>query len=145
MSSLSQSGRHRKAQALPLHRMARNQKGDPRGLQKVGANSANFKEKVEVPKRYCHASSQRKQMEQGSFQYDKVGVREAQKQRFSSRGLQRAMLPLTAPCWVPLASGEHVVGQWCSWITMKSWGPCTGCTARWKQKSRSSAPSRGQS
>ena len=25
-----------------------------------------------------------------------------------------------------LASGEQVVGQWCSWIMMKNWDPCTG-------------------
>ena len=37
-------------------------------------------------------------------------------------------------------AGKLVVGQWCSWITMKRWGLCTGCTARWMQISRSSAP-----
>ena len=57
----------------------------------------------------------------------------------------RVMLPLTAPCWVPLACGEHAVGQWCSWIMMKNWGRCMGCTARWRQNMRSSAPSRGRS
>ena len=59
--------------------------------------------------------------------------------------VSRVMLPLTAPCQVPLASGEHVVGQWYSWTTMKRCGPCMGCTARWKQNLRSSAPSRGLS
>ena len=44
----------------------------------------------------------------------------------------RAMLPRTAPCWVPLASGEHALGQWCSWIMMKNWGRCVGCMARWR-------------
>ena len=57
----------------------------------------------------------------------------------------RVMLLLTAPCWEPLASGEHVVGQWYSWTTMKRWSPCMGCTARWKQNLRSSEPSRGPS
>ena len=47
--------------------------------------------------------------------------------------------------WGQLDSGEHVPGQWCNWVTMKIWSPYMGCTARWKQKSRSSAPSRGQS
>ena len=28
----------------------------------------------------------------------------------------RAMLPPTVLSWVLLASGEHVVGQWCSWM-----------------------------
>ena len=36
--------------------MVRDQKGDPRGLQKVGAKSENFKERVEVVKRYTNAS-----------------------------------------------------------------------------------------
>ena len=43
---------------------------------------------------------------------------------------------------VPLG-GKHAVGQWCSWSTMKRWSPCTGCTARWKQNLKSTAPSRG--
>ena len=56
--SLLHGGRHRKAQALPLPRMVRQQKGDPRGIQKVGAKSENFKERVEVAKRYRRAPSQ---------------------------------------------------------------------------------------
>ena len=40
--------------------------------------------------------------------------------------------------------GEHVVGQWCSRIMMRSWGGCMGCVARWRQNLRSSAPSRGR-
>ena len=44
-----------------------------------------------------------------------------------------------------LGSGEHVVGLWCSWITMKNWDPCMECTAQWRQTSRSSAPARGRS
>ena len=58
LPNLSQGGRHRKAQALPLPRMVRSQTGDPRGFQKVGAKSENLKKGVEVAKRYCHASSQ---------------------------------------------------------------------------------------
>ena len=49
---------HRKAQALPLPRMVRSQTRDSRGFQKVGAESENFKEGVEVAKRYRRASSQ---------------------------------------------------------------------------------------
>ena len=37
----------------------------------------------------------------------------------------RAALPLTALFRVLLGSGEHVVGLWCSWMTMKSWDPST--------------------
>ena len=57
MSSLSQGGRHRKAQALPLPRMVRGQTGDARGFQKVGAKSENLKG-VEMAKRHCNASTQ---------------------------------------------------------------------------------------
>ena len=57
----------------------------------------------------------------------------------------RTMLLRTAPCWEEQASGEHVAGKWCSWITMRRWGSCTGCTPRWKQNLRSSALSRGRS
>ena len=57
----------------------------------------------------------------------------------------RATLPLMAPCWETLASGEHVVGRWYSWTMMKRWCPCVGCTARWRQNTRFSEPSRGRS
>ena len=45
VSSLPQGGRHRKAQALPLFKMARNQTADSGGLQKVGAKSENVKKR----------------------------------------------------------------------------------------------------
>ena len=54
VSSLPDGGRHREAQALPLSGMARNQTGNSGGLQIVGANSANFEERVDVAKRYRH-------------------------------------------------------------------------------------------
>ena len=34
---------------------------------------------------------------------------ESEKLVYASGGLHGVMLPLTAPCWLPLASGEHVV------------------------------------
>ena len=43
MPSISQGGRHRKAQALPQLRMARKTR-DSRCFQKVGAKSENIKE-----------------------------------------------------------------------------------------------------
>ena len=51
MSSLPEGGRHRKAQAPPLSRMARGQTRDSKGFQKAGAKSKNLKEGVEVAKR----------------------------------------------------------------------------------------------
>ena len=42
MPRLSQGGRHRKAQALPLSRMARSQTGDSRCFQKVGGKSEHL-------------------------------------------------------------------------------------------------------
>ena len=44
MPSVSQGGRHRKAQAFPLPSMVRGKTGNPRGFQKLGAESENFKE-----------------------------------------------------------------------------------------------------
>ena len=58
MSSLSKGGRHSKAQALPLPRMVRDQKGDPRSLQKVETKSQKFKGRVEVAKKYRRAPSE---------------------------------------------------------------------------------------
>ena len=74
------------------------------------------------------------------FQCDKVGVREAQQLGMPAEGSKGHVatdgsLLGTAGKW----------GQWCSWIMMKNWGPCTGYTARWKQTFRSSALSRGWS
>ena len=36
------------------------------------------------------------------------------------------MWPLAAPCWVPLGSGENVVGQWCSLDYDEEMGPLHG-------------------
>ena len=43
--SVPGAGRHRKAQAVPLSRMALNQAGNPTGLEEVGAKGQNVKEK----------------------------------------------------------------------------------------------------
>ena len=58
MSSVPIGGGHRKAQAAPLSRMARNQAGNSGGLQKVGAKGEIVEVCVEVVKRYRRASSQ---------------------------------------------------------------------------------------
>ena len=47
--------------------------------------------------------------------------------------VSRATLPLTALFWVPLETGEHVAGQWCSRMMTKNRGLCMGRTARWRQ------------
>ena len=57
----------------------------------------------------------------------------APSQHARNNAVSEVMWPLTAPCWVPLGSGEHVVGQWCSWIMMRRWGRCMECVARWRQ------------
>ena len=81
-----------------------------------------------------------------SFQYAKVGVGEAQELGHTSGRLQGPRCNgRLSRAWLLLESGEHVAGQWCNLIMMKNWDPCTGCTARWKHNSRSSAPSRGRS
>ena len=56
-----------------------------RGPQEVETHSDNVEEGKELAKRYCYASSKRRSMEQGPFQYDKVGVRVARKLEPSSR------------------------------------------------------------
>ena len=53
-----EEGTEKHTQTLSLSRMARDQKGDSRGLQKVGAKSESFTEGLEVAKEYCCASSQ---------------------------------------------------------------------------------------
>ena len=82
-------------------------------------------------------------MEQVLFQYEKVESEKHKSWGMPAEGF-KAALPLTAPCWETLASGEHVVGQWYSWTTMRRWGPCMGCTARWKQILRFSDKSIGR-
>ena len=117
----------------------------PEAFTKWEQKSENLKERVEMAKRYCNASTQRKQMEQGPFQYEKKWESEKHKSWACQQKGSKATLPLTALFWVQLESGEHVAGQWRNGIMMKNWSPCTGRTARWKQGSRSSAPSRGRS
>ena len=86
------------------------------------------------------------QWNRGQFSMKKkVGVRESTRVCACQQKGSKATLQLTALFWVQLESVEHVVGQWCNWILMKSWDLGTGCMARWMQNSRSSAPSRGRS
>ena len=70
------------------------------------------------------------------LQHEKIGVGEAQELEHAST---RATSPLTAPCWRKMASGEHVVGQWYMWTTMKRWGHCMACMPQWRQNWRFSA------
>ena len=74
VASLSEGGRHRKAQVLPLSGMARSEARHPRGLQKVGATGENIKERMEMAKRYSRTPTQRKPVEQRKFQNEDVGV-----------------------------------------------------------------------
>ena len=99
--------RHRKTQALPLPRMLRDHKRDPRSLQRIRTKSRNFKGRVEVPKRYRRATSKEKTMAQGSLRRSpKVGA--------CQHKASKVTLPRTALFWVKLQSGEHVAGQWCN-------------------------------
>ena len=84
---MSQRGRRRKAQALPLPRMT----GDSRGLQKVGARSQIFKKKKEWKWQRgiaTHPLSE-SQWNRSHFSLKKWRVREAQKLGHASRKVQR--------------------------------------------------------
>ena len=135
--------RYRKAQTQPLPRMARDQKGDPRVFQKVGAKSENVEGGVEVAKRYCHASCE-SQWNRGRFSKKKW---ESQKHKSWSIPAEGLMGHVTSDDSLLGRAGKWGAcgGQWCSWIMMKGWGPCTGCMARWRRNLRSSALLRGRS
>ena len=80
-------------------------------VQDQNSKSKNLKEGVEVAgKRYCYASSQWKpQLEQGSFQHEKMGILEKHKSWCAcQQKASRATLPRTAPCWRTLASGKSM-------------------------------------
>ena len=68
------------------------------------------------------------QWNRGNFRM-KIGNPKSTKAGVRKSKVSGVMWPLTAPCWVPLGNGEHVVGQWCSWIMMRRWGRCMGCMA----------------
>ena len=51
-SSLSEGGRHRKAQALPLSRMARSEARYSGSLQEMCTKGENIKERTEMTERY---------------------------------------------------------------------------------------------
>ena len=65
----------------------------------------------------------------GPIQYERGRVREAEELEYASRRLLRAMLQQTGLFWVPLESGEHVVGRR-GWIVVENWGVFVRCTAR---------------
>ena len=66
-------GRHKKAQALPVPRMARGQTGDPRGFQKSGSKDEHVEERVEVAKRYRRAPIPAEADGTGPLQHDRGG------------------------------------------------------------------------
>ena len=79
VSSLSDGGRHRKAQALPLSGMARSEARHSGSLQEMGAKCENIKDRMEMAKRYSRTPTQWKPVEQRKFQNEDVGVRKAPK------------------------------------------------------------------
>ena len=97
-----------------------------------------------MTKRYCHASSESKLVEQSHFSMTKWES-EKHKSWVHQQRASRAMMPPMALCWAPLENEEHVVGQWRSWTAMKSWDSCAECMAHWMQNLRSGAPSSGRS
>ena len=59
-------------------------------------------------------------------------------------------MPADGPCshrWLSTGHGRNVesmsVGQWCNWIMMKNWDPCTVWMALWRLHLRSSVPQDG--
>ena len=79
VSSLSEGGRLRKAQALPLSGMARSEARYSRSFQEMGAKGENIKERMEIAKRYSRPPTQWKPVKQRKFQNEDVGVRQATK------------------------------------------------------------------
>ena len=67
------------------------------------------------------------QCNRGHFSMKKIGSPRSTRIGAYQQKASWAMLPRTALCWEERASGERVVGLWCSWIMMRRWSPCTGC------------------
>ena len=145
MPSLLQGGRHRKAQALPLSGMARNKTGDPRGLQRVRLKAKTSKKEWKWQGGIVTHLLSGSQWNRGYFMMKKIGSPRSTRIGAYQQKASRDMLPRIAPCKEERASGERVVGLWCSWIVMRRWGLCTGCMAQWRLNLRSNAPSRGRS
>ena len=118
-------------------RMVRSQTRDSIIFQEVGAKSKNLKEGVEVANNILSLKTGVTSVCKWESEKHKCWCIKAES--------FKATLPRTALCRGTLACGEHVVGQWYSWITMKNWGLCMGCTAQRRQNSKFSAPSRGRS
>ena len=74
MSRMLQRRGHREAHIVSLLKLERSQTTDPRGLQKVGAESEDFKEGMEVAQRHRDAPINWKSMENGPLQCFEVGV-----------------------------------------------------------------------
>ena len=58
VSSLSEGGRHRKAQAVPLSGMARSEARHSGSFQELGAKGENTKERMEMGKKYSRTPTQ---------------------------------------------------------------------------------------
>ena len=84
--------------------------GDFTCFQKVGKNE-HFKGGMGVAKRYCYASFQWQQLEQGPLQHEKCGSPTSTKAWVYHRKVSRATLQQTALFWLLLESGRHLVGS----------------------------------
>ena len=114
--SLSQRGRHREAQALPLPRMERGQTGDSRGVQKVEAKSQNFKKRSGSGKEVLSRVHSVKA--NGTVVNSSMKKREPEKHKkleHYSRRFQGPRCHLTALFWVLLE-------KWgaCGWSVVQS-------------------------
>ena len=145
MPSMSQGGRHRKAQALTLPRMYEVRRVIPPEAYKKWEHKARTSKKEWKWQRgtVTHPPSE-SQWNRGHFSL-KMWESEKTKswcmpaEEFKGHVATDGSLLDTSVKW------EHVAGLWCHWNMMKNWGFCVGCTARWRQHLRSSAPSRGRS
>ena len=89
------------------------------GGMKSGSKRRNSQRKSGSGKEVSSRTPHRRSFRMMTWESEK-----APKLVYARRRFQEVMWPPTAPCWVPVGSGEHVVGQWRSWIMMRRWGRC---------------------
>ena len=115
---------HEKHRLYLLSRLARDQKGDPRGFHKVGAKSEDINERVEVAKEVSsRIFSVKANGTEGIYSMKKwesekrtsIGVCPAE-------GFKGHVATDGSSAGKSGKVEEHVVGQWCSWITMRDIG-----------------------
>ena len=121
-------GRHRKVQALPQHRIKRHQTGETRGFQNMGAEYGSKKREPQLGSESGKEVLVRILLSESQWNWGHVIVKKWESEKHKSWSMPaegfKGHAATNGSRLVSLENGEHVVGQWCSWIMKRRWSGC---------------------